>query len=499
MKKLISILLCSAILFSCFAFSVSAENTADNSAESDGYPVIIVSGMKFNKGLIYDQGTENEKYVGVNFSFSGLVSVLSSVCGSLIKGNKEEAMSSVIDYAYTLFEGYACDSSGESLHSNISVENFPESVDNYDLFYEVTAKGEKTLSRTAMERYGKGKVYFMYYDWRLDPEYNSEILNGYIEKALAENNAPKVNLIVCSMGGIVTLTYMTNHGSDKINTMVSASSTLYGTDVATDLFLGDYRFEAGALERYLKKLVPSLSPLLSLLGKTGILKSLCNTVTKLAGKYETEIYDKVLRPVFGTMPAFWALCQPDKYEEAKHYIFDGYEQEYAEVIKKADRLQYEVVAHREETLQAALDGGMKLYILAGYNTANVSAYKHAGLQGDNILETRWMSMGALVSEVGSTLSEEDLATGDSAYVSADKCINASTCEYPEYTWFIKNGLHVGGIYGSDYSSFIFTLLDTEVQEDIHSFSSYPQFMSADKNENLSVLKAEENGVFAPVC
>ena len=63
-----------------------------------------------------------------------------------------------------------------------------------------------------------------------------------------------------------------------------------------------------------------------------------------------------------------------------------------------------------------------------------------------------MSGGAVTSVIGQALPVESL-TGDAKYISADKCINANTCLYKDYTWFIKDSGHVLGLYGSDCTYF----------------------------------------------
>lgn len=76
---------------------------------------------------------------------------------------------------------------------------------------------------------------------------------------------------------------------------------------------------------------------------------------------------------------------------------------------------------------------------------------------------------------------------DSKYVSADKCINASTCLYKDQTWFIKDGGHVIGKYASDCVYFLFELLESEEQPYINTWEKYPQFMLSSEEETLAAL------------
>jgi len=137
-----------------------------------------------------------------------------------------------------------------------------------------------------------------------------------------------------------------------------------------------------------------------------------------------------------------------------------------------------------------MENGMKFGVIAGYNIPNTPAYVSAGLQGDGTLETRMMSFGATVSEVGSEL-DESLLTGDEKYVSADKCINANTAVYKDCTWFIRDGRHVGCQYNSEYTHLLFSILEYDSQPTVETWEKYPQFLQADSSENLSPLSVQE--------
>ena len=79
----------------------------------------------------------------------------------------------------------------------------------------------------------------------------------------------------------------------------------------------------------------------------------------------------------------------------------------------------------------------------GYNLMPIS--DGADQNGDGSATTEALSFGATCSKINKKLSDEYLsaaaANGTDKYISADGKIDASTCLFPETTWFIKNSNH----------------------------------------------------------
>ncbi len=489
MKKTISVLLCMALLLTAAVLPAHAERGPV--AEKSEYPFILVRGMDFTDGLSKYPFTENEIPVTVSVDVGEIVKTLFAALGAgITKFSKDAAVDVILDYAYGLLKDYSCDNNGDPLDPDIGNNKvYPQSMAHYPEMFSEGGSHEGGIINSAIARYGAENVYYYIYDWRLDAGYNAAGLNELVKTALADHGTDKVNIMCCSMGGIVTLTYLTYYGSEHVNCLVSNSSTMYGTDVATDLFGGKVDFDADAAVRFLSSKAPQFSGLFRVLKATGIVKLLCNFLNKFYADYREEIFERVLRPVFGTMPQFWDIVQPEKYEECKKNVFGDDTAEYAGLIAKTDKIQREVAAKRCETISAAMANGMKFAVIANYNTPNICAYESAGMQGDGTLETRTMSFGALVSDVGSALSDEEQNAGDKKYLSPDKCINASTAAFRDETWFVKDAGHIGGIYGSEYSAFLFSLIDSDEQPTVDTFENYPQFMQTDAQEKLSPVQA----------
>ena len=480
MKKTLCVLLSVCMLLPLFTCAAAAKTEPAAPAAANPYPLLIVRGMDLTKGLRYNLGTPEETDVNVMNALDAgaLMKALARAFGALITKGRSAAVSVVTDYAYSLFAGYACDENGDSLDPAVTSPSYPEAVAAYPELWEEEYDGEDGFMHAAADRYGAENVYYFIYDWRLDAYENAAALNETVNRALAAHNCDKADVVCCSMGGIVTLAYLAYYGAERIDTLVSVSSTLYGTDVTTDLFQGRVNFDAAAAARFLKERLGNAGVIAPVLYKSKVLTLLCNFINRFAEKYQAQIYGEVLVPVFGTMPAMWELVQPEQYEAAKAFTFGDNADAYAGLLAKTDKVQREAVSRRKEILDAALAGGMKFAVLASYNSPNAPAYASAALQGDGTLETRWTALGALVSEVGGKLSAEELAVGDPKYVSADGCINASTCAYPDYTWFTKDAGHIPTTYGSDYDSLVFALLESSTQPTVTTWKAYPQFMQA---------------------
>lgn len=487
MKKILAVILSVLMIFSV-CVTVNAEETVIEktieTVETDT-PVIVVRGMNFAGGLQYDRGTENARPANVKFDAGVLFKYLTKTLATLVTTFSMDAAVSVIcEYIVTLFSAYPCDENGDSVHSNISAEWYPEAVVNYPEAIDRAAVDEISLVASLADRYGADMVYYFVYDWRLDPMDNADLLNETVETALSDHGCDKVDIICCSMGGSITMAYLSEYGYENVDTVISNTSVMFGTDIITDLFRGKVCFEPDTLETFICASVPALSGIIKFGNMTGGLDVLCKIVNDFAKKYEEKIYNETLIPTFATLPGFWSMMKAEYYPEARQFIFEGKEEQYAGLLTRLDAFYNNVSSRREEILDEAIAGGMKLAVVAAYNTPIAPVYEHAKYQADGVVETAPMSGGAITSVIGKELTSEQLS-GDSKYISPDKCINANTCLYKDYTWFIKDAGHVIGRYASDCAYFLFTLLESEAQPTIGTFSQYPQFMLSGAEEALS--------------
>ncbi len=487
MKKLICIFM-SLVLIFCISFSSAAASnagTAKASSEAEDYPFVLVRGMNFD-GLFLDLGTENERNCIGDIKFFDIAKTVLKGVGSYIQtGSTRGLIEEALNYAQEILGSMACDKNGDSLY-NVSpityskaVSNYPELFESFDGLYS----DEYGILKTAAEKYGADNVYYLDYDWRLDPSDTADSLNELIEQAKADHNADKVNIICCSMGGLVTDFYFYEYGFDSVNKCVFDSSAFCGAYVASDLLSGKVVITEETLYNYFSDLI-GCSFISDCLYKIGLFDGLSKLAMTIVDNEKDYVYDAFLRDTFGTMPVLWALVQPEYYNECIDYMFPTQQlkDEYSSLISRADALQ-EVMSGMDELLLSLPENGVKVAVVGGYNTPLIPVYESACEQGDGILESALILGRAEVTNIGEVFGDDYIAA-DSSKMSPDKCVDLSVVLFPDYTWAIKNGSHVSGSYGSEYGEFLFWLIDYDRQPTVNSSEKYPQFMISDKNENL---------------
>ena len=482
MKKFISLLLSLLLIFGMASTAFAADENAENTGYE--YPLVIVRGINFD-GLYLNYGTENEANCLASPGASEIMKLIGRL-GLTFMTRKSLDVDAVIEFADGMMGSMACDSDGNSVY-DVSVAEYPLAVSNYPDFIaecEGYPYNELGVVRNAVDYYGAENTYYFSYDWRLDPSDTADDLNTMIERAKADHDTDKVDIICCSMGGIITDSYIYEYGTDSIHSVIFNSSTFCGTYVTTDLFRGKVLVTENMLYNMARDNISSKF-LLTVLYKLGIFKAAANLAMKIVDNHKEYIYDNLLRDIFVTMPSLWALVQHENYEECIEYMFptDEMKAQYAGLIERADKLQ-EMVAVMDDLLLSLPEKGVKVAVIAAYNNQMVPVYESAVFQSDGTLESPLMLGRAVVSETGSTLGDDYVAANPEK-LSPDRCVDLSGVLFPEYTWALKNAGHVIGNYGSELSEFLFWLLAYDGQPTVTTDSRYPQFIKSDANETLN--------------
>ncbi len=493
MKKITAILLVFTMLVGCLPLAFAEEGITapieNENAEplyDNGLPLVILAGMEF-AGLVKDKGLETEENALGSVETSDIVKMIFKTIWAVIsKFSINAGIDVVTEFVSGMFKYLACDGNGDSIYNVEFREYYDKSMAHYPEYYAHKGGANETgIVRDAVDTYGPERVYYIRYDWRLDPRETAVFVNQMVELAKSEHNVDQVNFVCCSMGGVVALNYINTYGSASLKNLVFNSSAVYGTHVLTDCFTGNIVIDADVIYRYCEFKLdnPSLMGLIRLCYKTKLLDVLCKVVNKFTENHKEYIFTTGLADTLGTIPGYWALLQPDKLDEAKNFLFGDKQEEYAGLIEKIIALN-EINSNREEILLNAQANGTNMSFIACYNRPNVPVYAHAGLHGDDTLETDLMAGGATVSNIGETLSSEYLAECDGKYLSPDKDIDCSTCLMPDYTWCIKDGRHVAGRYKSDFNQFLWWLMMAEEQRTIYDKEEYPQYIQGGTDDNF---------------
>ncbi len=453
-------------------------------------PIIVVSGM--GSFPLYDGEIREENRVWGPQTKKILKAVGKSLlpfAKAAVKGDWDGFADETFGMVYEeLFEIVSCDETGEPLHE-INYPVFPQSVDHYpdEILNSGETEDEVAILRSLADAFGAENVYFFNYDWRRNPTEHVEDLSAFIENVKAAHGAKSVTLVPCSMGGTVVNSYLRAKGSAGIRKIIYCLVASKGIDMVGELFCGRVHFETDVLmERLFNfengnfwtelllaalKTVTDASPLLTK-GVDALAEALLKATADRA-------YSDILSRSLARMPGMWAFVPDAYYAQAKQTMFPGGANKI--FLEKIDSYHNGVQVPAERLMQEAIDAGTQVYITAAYGLVGFPATDVAFTQGDCLIETHNESFGATVAPYGTTLGKGYTALGsvcgDTAHqhLSADGIVDATTCAFPEQTWFIKHMKHVGFPYGSEAAKLLIWLAGTKKAVDVRSNSAYPQF------------------------
>lgn len=455
----------------------------------DGLPVVIVRGIDFGGLINLDDGTK-----AMTIEVTDVAKLIFNlITGKFILRNDRFLQDAIIEAVWDVMGSIGSNPDGSSTDENVGMEQFYGSVDEFEKLKDNTGCGEGNLTLEMCDRIGAENVYYFTYDWRKSPEKIAEELDLMVELAKEKSGKDKVHLAALSMGGMVATAYLYYYGSASVDSIAYLSAAHNGTYVCGDALSGDIVFTPKTLESSLLFLVKDdglniITRLLLLVAKgLGADVMLCDLLNGFVEDSSEQAYNGALRDILGTAVGMWSLCPDETLDKARDNIFSGSEEKYAGVLSQLDELE-KFTRSTEETLAQAYDSGVKLCFTSNYNRTSLPLYTRAELNSDSVIETELTSNFATVANYGETLSDEHIASVEPEYISADRIVDASTCLYPQSTWFIKDLNHVDFRYGTQVAKFAVDLILSEQQPTVDTFEAYPRFMVIDDAYNLYPVK-----------
>ncbi len=474
------------IILACLLLIPSPASTCF-AAQGSKYPTIYIPGRNEDT-LVDDVTAENPQNIKVNFSVN--VSEFAGKLAPLIISEQWDKYSKTLnDLVAPMFEDVTLDNNG-----NVK--------DRSGVVFPIDTTTVKKL--TFADYTYRLDTYKFQYDYRLDPYENARILDEYVRCVMEVTGAEKVNILGRCEGSNIALAYLEEYGDPSfINHILFVWPSVYGLCGITAFFTGEISVDMNALEAYLnsEKSEDSLdditASMVEVMNAMNALTPTANLFNKIYAKVEKQLMPDLVLNTYGTMPAFWAMIAPDKYEQAKEYVFAGREDEYAGLIAKIDNYHNKAGSRVDEILKSYTDAGTMFSCVAKYGymiTPLCTDYMNA--QTDGLSTLADSSLGATVADFGCTLDQgyidEAIAKGNESYISPDKNIDASTCLYPDSTWFVKNCKHAS--MPSALNSFCSALVSAASQPTVTQSSRYPQFMLYDSRGGALVQLTVENNI-----
>ena len=487
MKKILALLLSTVMVFSLCSPVLAAEEAV---VDYDGNPVVIVRGIDFGGLVNLDDGSKAMK-ISIGDILDTVIEVL---LAKFVYEKEDFIVSPALDLVWDIMGPIASNPDGSSTDPNVGMKQYYGNISEFEELNEefFLASGEGNLALSLFERIGEENVYYFTYDWRKSPEKIAAELDRFIKMVQEKSGKEKVHIAALSMGGMVTTAYMYYHGNDALESVAYLSAAHNGTYVCGDALNGRIVFEPDTLEKALLNLIEDdgfnfATWFVLLLARiSGVTDMLCDFVNDFVQDSSAQVYSGGLRDVLGTALGMWALCPDDDFATGREFIFDGVEAEYASVLEQLDGVEA-FVKSTEATINKAYADGVKVIFTSNYNQPLIPIYPRATLNSDSTLESELTSNFATFADFGETLSADYIATRAPEYISADKVVDASTCLYPEYTWFIKDADHVAFKYGSQFADFAIDLILSEEQPTVGNMTKYQRFMYTDEVYNLYPL------------
>ena len=348
------------------------------------------------------------------------------------------------------------------------------------------------------------------YDWRLSPQHNAKILEKFIDRVCREKGVSQVDLMGRCLGMSVVNAYLEEaENIHKVDDVVMYIPGTMGMYVLGALFSGNIDLDSDNINTFLDYYLtnnvviedPGMNSFViayvNFLNQARALGIAADFLEKALYNIIDDIFPRIIRATYGTFPAFWSMIPHKYFEEAIDFTFNTpqLKKEFAGLISKARDYHDNVQLTCYDTMTKLRNDGMRFMIVSKYDTPVVPLGPEADYNGDFYAETELSSFGATCALYGETLSENhinSLNPIEKRFLSPDLKIDASTCLFPETTWFIKYCLHDHWPEPQDAMAMQF-LRDKNMT--VFTYEEYPQYL---KLTDFVAGGDKTSGVMSPV-
>ncbi len=522
MKRFISVILSVIMVFSAVSVAFAQENEKINVDGFTDVPVVLLSGdstpivNKDGEQALQYKNFLSDAYRQEVFGIlkEGFVDLIYPyMVDGLLTNNWQPLYDTLYEAIGKLFEETLLDKNGDV---PTDPEN-PAYMSTLDPYY--FQRNDNSVSRT----YGEGYQYsvstfWFFYDWRLDTFDTAAKLHEYIQEVKRATGHDKVGLIGRCLGTSVVMTYVKVYGMDDLVGVAINGSVVNGAEVISEPVSGKFNIDMDAVVRFLEdsngvglfNIDNIVIELLDMIAKSGVY-DIGNTVVRatIYQKLVEGVTSALARSTFFTWPTYWTGVAAADYQNALNYVFgpEGSElrTEYAGLIEKLDRYDREV-RQQLPAIYDTIDKEGNLGIMSKYEFQIAPIVASCDKIGDQFASVEYTSVGATTSSVYETLEyayvASQIANGKGRYISPDRKIDASTCLYPDYTWFVKGSSHSHwsfvenallqevvtapeqiAVNDTVYSQFMVYDYDTDTMEAMNKDNCGVTFFTANKKED----------------
>ncbi len=462
-------------------------------AANEEYPTVYITGAQTNEIVAADGSTLyplDDDLDAMQIIKDALAPCLEKLVIGFITGNYEDYAQEFYNVFVPIFEDMALDKNGEASdgsHSRVNINNC------------------EILKKTG--GYNEWDYHFGY-DWRISPMIAADELKIYIDMVKEATGEDKVNLMGRCYGANVIAAYLAKyeeHALSNVDDIAYMSSSVLGIDMLAALFSGEMKFEDQAIENFVNYFMEEenliedettklfVLTLVELFNQVKVLGLTGEGIELLVNEVKKDLIPLILRDTYGSMPSYWSMVTPELYEKAIDFVFGDCKEEYAKLIEKTDDFHYNVQLGAEEKMRSLAEKGIDFHIFVKYNFPDFPIYDGATALGDGYTTCVRQGFGGEYADYGTVFSDKYIASLENkTYLSPDLKINASTCLFPETTWFIKDMEHETFPYA--INRFALDVMNGELTV---SSGVKPQFSTFDGKVCTETVGTDEDATKAP--
>ncbi|MCL1952048.1 MAG: hypothetical protein FWF60_04390 [Oscillospiraceae bacterium] len=413
LKRIFGVLLCACLLAAAACVPVEAKSC-------DCGEVVQIYMDGFGSPLYYNYGTPEQEEAGMSRTdhlAGGVWDVVKGIGASVLRWSWAPFASGAGSLVKSIVGHIAMDAQGRSV----------EPITNH-------------WRLDPAQDHRQNPEFTFHYDFRIDPFESAAQLHEFIEAVCEQTGHEKLALTGSSEGAVVCMTYLKVYGTKRLDTLILLNGAWQGLTLVGELFTGKFGLNGAAVANYISNSDDGSGQLkcaMALLRDLHLLDFAGPLGDCLYGRIGEQLYAEALIPLFGTMPIIWAFVPQSYYPEARKLIAG--DPQYAKLLARADRYHNEVQSQAGRLLKDAMSEGVKVAVIASYGLYPMPVTKNSTYQSDGFLDSAYEAGFATAAPIGKTLPPSS-----SKYRSPDGIFDASTCIFPDQTWFVKNSGHDSG-------------------------------------------------------
>lgn len=485
-RKIISLVLCLAMLLSMSALSVSAfEKRTDCDENCELYPTIIVPGLGQSNVWVLD---ENGDYV-VNKdgektaafpAYIQIDEILKAAALPLVASltlQRDMGLSDALAKAIGICFGINSSDNQGNLTGNVVTEKYPYSLGDCSEYEKGQIYHHVPFDKYNVDYPEDHLYYFAYNSFGNHLQLVEELYN-YIQMVKEQTGHDKVNLVPLSQGGTLTSGLMEYYPEihKDLHKIIFVVPALDGSTIIGDVFNGRIEF---------------LNPDFlynGFLSNLGLLDNeTARTVEVLLRILPDEILvtalekavDVLINDVMKTSTNLWALCPSGDYPTAAEKLLS---EPGMEEIRRQTDIYYQTQLHCHDNIKEIVNNGVQVFCFAEYDYKMIDVGSTWNTQNaDFIIQLDSTAMGVHAANVGETLPEDYVqqntfcSNPDHNHISPDRVVDASTGLLPDTTFYFDNQRHDLTAHNDVILKLAINLLSCDEIKDVYSSPDFPQF------------------------